>query len=217
MIDLWNIKLMDAFVFIASFLFGIQVGLGSAVSIWIVYGFINPYGQADPILLLFLISGESFYAIAGALIKRTSVIRELLKSVHLRPVQMSGAPKPIAIFESEPGTQGVSFHRCIRALRSYLHWIYRAILPYGRLSLLFGLIGFQTTFAYDIITNFGSWIFRTNSLYQALIVGIITGVPFAALHESSNVIFFATVVPLAIGAFNRHEAATQTGFREDVE
>ena len=209
MIDLWNVKLMDALVFIAAFLFGIQVGLGSAVSIWIVYGFINPYGQADPVLLLFLVSGECLYAIAGALIKRTSVIRELLNSVHMRPVQVSGALKPIAVFELEPGTEGLSFNRWIRALRSSFHRIYRAILPYGRLSLLFGLIGFQTTFAYDIITNFGSWIFRTNSLYQALIVGIITGVPFAALHESSNVIFFATVVPLAIVSFNRHEAVIE--------
>src|SRR6059036_3162894 len=47
MIDIPNVKLMDAFVFIAAFLFGLEVGLGSAVSVWAVYGFINPWGQAD--------------------------------------------------------------------------------------------------------------------------------------------------------------------------
>src|SRR2546425_12271009 len=44
MIDIPNVKLMDSFVFIAAFLFGLEVGLGSAVSIWGVYGFASPYG-----------------------------------------------------------------------------------------------------------------------------------------------------------------------------
>src|SRR5438094_8134796 len=75
--------------------------------------------------------------------------------------------------------------------------------PYRNMSLLFGLIGFQATFAYDVLTNFGSWVFKTNSLYQAFIIGNITGVPFAILHESSNIVFFAIVVPLAIATSHR--------------
>src|SRR5207302_2369190 len=75
--------------------------------------------------------------------------------------------------------------------------------PYKRMGLLFGLIGFQATFAYDVLTNFGSWVFKTNSLYQALVIGMITGVPFAILHEASNLVFFATVVPPAIAAAKR--------------
>jgi len=157
MIDVPNVKLMDALVFIAAFLFGLEVGLGSAISIWITYGFINPYGQADPTLLVFLITGESFYAIAGAVLSRASVAKDLLNKAQ----------------------------------------------PHGRMNLLFGLIGFQATFAYDVLTNFGTWAFKTSSLYQALIIGVITGVPFAILHEASNIVFFATVVPLAIAASNR--------------
>ena len=157
MIDIPNVKLMDALIFIAAFLFGLEVGLGSAISAWLVYGFINPYGQADPILLLFLMTGECFYAIAGALLSRASAARDLLSKGR----------------------------------------------PYKRIGLLFGMIGFQATFAFDIITNFGSWIFKTSSLYQALIVGLITGVPFAIIHEASNIVFFATVVPLAIIASKR--------------
>lgn len=157
MIDLWNVKLMDALIFIAAFLFGLEVGLGSAILTWGVYGFVNPYGQDDLTLLLFLMLGECLYAVAGATLSRTSTVRELL----------SNSPS------------------------------------YRRTSILFGLIGLLATFVYDVLTNFGSWIFKTSSLYQALIVGVITGVPFAILHEASNFVFFATVVPLAIAASKR--------------
>ncbi len=157
MIDIPNVKLMDALIFIAAFLFGLEVGLGSAISSWLIYGFINPYGQADPILLFFLMTGECFYAIAGALLSRASAAQDLLNNAH----------------------------------------------PYRRAGLIFGLIGFQATFAYDVLTNFGSWIFKTSSLYQALVIGLITGVPFAIIHEASNLVFFATVVPLAIIASRR--------------
>ncbi|MBO0888412.1 hypothetical protein J2P12_04855, partial [Candidatus Bathyarchaeota archaeon] len=82
MIDLWNIKLMDAFIFIAAFLFGVEVGLGSAVLTWVVYGFVNPYGQDNLVLLSFLITGESFFALAGALLSRTSLVRDLVRNTH---------------------------------------------------------------------------------------------------------------------------------------
>jgi len=157
MIDIPNVKLMDALFFIAAFLFGLEVGLGSAISIWLIYGFINPYGQADPILLFFLMPGECFYAIAGAFLSRASAARDLVNNGR----------------------------------------------PYRRMGVLFGLVGFQATFAFDVLTNFGSWIFKTSSLYQALIIGLITGVPFAIIHEASNIVFFATVVPLAIIASKR--------------
>jgi hypothetical protein len=157
MIDIPNVKLMDALVFIAAFLFGLEVGLGSAISIWVIYGFINPYGQAGFTLLFFLVAGECFYALAGSLLSRTSVARDLIKNAR----------------------------------------------PRGRMSLLFGLIGFLATFAYDVLTNFGSYVFTTSSVYQAFIIGMITGVPFAILHEASNLVFFATVVPLAIAASKR--------------
>ncbi len=157
MIDIPNVKLMDALVFIAAFLFGLKVGLGSAISIWAVYGFVNPYGQADFVTLAFVMLGECFYAIAGSLLSRTSVAQDVLRQGR----------------------------------------------PHRRISLIFGLIGLQATFAYDVLTNFGSWLFKTSSAYQALIIGMITGVPFAVLHEGSNLVFFATVVPLAIAASKR--------------
>ena len=171
MIDLPNVKLMDAFIFIAAFLFGLKVGLGSAMLTWGVYGFINPYGQDDLTLLGFLILGECLYAIAGFVLSRLGTVRELLNSGG----------------------------------------------PYRRMSLLFGLVGFQATFAYDVLTNFGSWVFKTTSLYHALVIGFITGVPFAIVHEASNLVFFATVVPLGIAAARRVGFTSQERVRQEYE
>jgi uncharacterized membrane protein len=193
MIDIPNIKLMDAFVFIAAFLFGLEVGLGTAISIWAVYGFINPYGQDDFTLLLFLMTGECLYAVAGALLSRTSIAREIMTkqlqaiSVYKQPIRLD--------VDSDP--------RILFRIKTRARNLLNKAGPYGRMSLLFGLIGFQATFAYDVLTNFGSWVFKTSSLYQALIIGMITGVPFAILHEASNLVFFATVVPPAIAAAKR--------------
>jgi uncharacterized membrane protein len=193
MIDIPNIKLMDAFVFIAAFLFGLEVGIGTAISIWAVYGFINPYGQDDATLLLFLMAGECLYAIAGALLSRTSVAREL----------MAKQVTTTSVYKQPIGFGVGSDKRILSRIKMRAGKMLNKARQYGRMSLLFGLIGFQATFAYDVLTNFGSWVFKTSSLYQALIIGMITGVPFAILHEASNLVFFATVVPPAIAAAKR--------------
>lgn len=158
MIGVPNVKLMDTFVFISAFLFGLDVGLGTAMSVWAVYGFWNPYGVDDLVTLSFLTTGECFYAFAGWALGRATV-----KQNSFRP-QGSGV---------------------------------------ARRSIVFGLVGLLATFAYDVITNFGTYLTRTSSAYQAFIVGMITGAPFALLHEGSNLIFFATAVPLAIASSRR--------------
>jgi hypothetical protein len=76
---------------------------------------------------------------------------------------------------------------------------------------VFGLVGLLSTFAYDALTNFGSWIFKTGSLYQDFVFGNIIGVPFSIAHEASNVIFFATVAPAII------VAATRLGLRTPMD
>jgi len=55
MIDIPNVKLMDALIFIAAFLFGLEVGLGSAISVLIFLMvvaiaalFIKGFGAAAP-------------------------------------------------------------------------------------------------------------------------------------------------------------------------
>ena len=202
MIDIPNVKLMDALIFVASFLFGLEVGLGSAVSVWTIYGFVNPNGQDDFILLSFLIVGECFYAIAGALLSRASIARDLLyNSSQYQMAKTIVPPHP----DARQSFWARSWYRLTRV---------RVRLDYlktreGRLSLLFGLVGFQATFAYDVLTNFASWLFKTSSIYQAFITGMITGVPFAILHEGSNILFFATVVPLAIASSRRMGLAVE--------
>jgi uncharacterized membrane protein len=157
LIGLTNVKLMDALVFVAAFLFGLRVGTGVAVSTWAVYGFLNPYGPDDLILLSFLILGECFYAFAGSLLRRTSLADELLADSR----------------------------------------------PYARFSIVFGTVGILSTLAYDILTNFASWLFKTTSLYNSLVIGVLTGAPFAFVHEISNVVIFATAAPAAIAAARR--------------
>ncbi len=155
MIDVPNVKVMDALIFIAAFLFGLEVGVLSAVTTRLIYGLFNPYGQGGTILP-FLCIGECFYAIAGVLLAKTTVAKDLNQN-H----------------------------------------------SYTGMSLLFGLVGLQATFAFDVLTNFGTYVFTTNSIYQALVIGMITGAPLGILHEITNLAFFALVVPPAIAAVKR--------------
>jgi hypothetical protein len=156
MIDVPNIKLMDSLIFIAGFLFGLDVGVATSISVWLIYGFVNPYGQDSIILLFFLIAGECFYAIAGSLLRRTT-----------------------------------------RSSQMFANWgFWHSVTVFGGLGLL-------ATFAYDALTNFATYLFLASSLYQALLIGMITGAPFAIIHEISNTIFFVTIVPGAIYAVQR--------------
>ncbi|HEV2120856.1 MAG TPA: hypothetical protein VGS11_12240 [Candidatus Bathyarchaeia archaeon] len=156
-----NIKMMDTLVFLSAFLFGFRPGIGVALLTRFVFGLVNPIGPADPITLLFIMTGECFFAIAGAMLRRT--------------VAVSSFP--------------------------------RGSRDYGRLSLVLSSVGLLATFAFDILTNFGSWLFETNSLYQALLIGNIVGAPFSIAHEASNVVFFATIAPAVV------VAATRLGLR----
>jgi hypothetical protein len=159
LIDFANVKLMDALVFIAAFLFGWTVGTGIAISTWAVYGFLNPYGQAGFPLIIFLMAGECFYAIGGALMRRSSIAQQLLSD--------------------------------------------RRLLSDVEIAIIFGVAGIALTFAYDVLTNFATYMFLANSLYDALVIGIITGAPFAVVHEVSNLIFFALATPAGIVAGRR--------------
>ena len=157
LIGIPNVKIMDALVFLAAFLFGLKVGLAVGASTWAVYGFINPQGSADLILLSFLVTGECFYALAGAGLRKTTIARDLLEN--------KGFQKGF--------------------------------------SLVFGTVGLLATLAYDVLTNFASWLFLTTSLYDALIIGLVTGAPFALVHEISNLVLFSTAAPAAIIAAKR--------------
>jgi hypothetical protein len=74
---------------------------------------------------------------------------------------------------------------------------------YERLTIVLSLVGLTATFAFDVLTNFASLLFKTSSLYQAFVVGNIVGAPFAVIHEGSNVFFFALVAPAVILAATR--------------
>lgn len=67
------------------------------------------------------------------------------------------------------------------------------------MDLRMGIVGFFITFIYDLFTN----------LVSALTVGIpiqvalISGIPFALIHEVSNAIFFAIGVPSLVSGVKR--------------
>lgn len=69
LINLPNVKPMDALVFVSSYIFGLGVGLSVALLTWLVYGFINPYGAAGYILPA-LMAGEALYALGGYIARR---------------------------------------------------------------------------------------------------------------------------------------------------
>jgi len=181
LIGFQNIKLMDTLVFIVAFLFGVRLGIGVAVSTWLVYGLVNPNGVDGPIILSFLILGECFYALSGAILSRTSVGQELSRM------------KPNDDRLRITGRTGLLLRNIARRIRN---------LNPTR-SLVFALVGLQATFGYDLLTNFASWLFLTSSLYQAFIIGNIIGAPFSVVHEGSNTVFFATVAPAVIVAARR--------------
>ena len=151
-----NVKLMDALIFTAAFLFGWTVGIGIALSTWAIYGFVNPYGQAGFPLIVFLMVGECFYAAGGVLLRRSSTARQLLTD---------------------------------RRLSSDL-----------QIAIIFGIVGLGLTFAYDLLTNFATYMFLAPSFYQALLIGMVTGAPFALYHEGSNLFIFALASPAGIVA-----------------
>ena len=159
MIGVQNVKLMDAFVFLGAFLFGLTVGVGIAISTWAIYGFVNPNGQAGFPLIFFLMAGECFYAIGGAVLSRSSVAKQLLADKRLS-----------SDFE---------------------------------IAFIFGVAGLGLTFAYDLLTNFATYMFVASSFYQALVIGVISGALFALIHEVSNLVIFALVSPAGIVAARR--------------
>lgn len=66
-------------------------------------------------------------------------------------------------------------------------------------NLKFGIIGFLLTFIYDLVTNIVTGI----STGIPVAVTIITGIPFAILHESSNAAFFFFGVQPLVSAVGR--------------
>ncbi len=179
MSSLPNIKIMDALVFVAAFLFGLRVGIGVAVVTWLVYGFVNLYGQAG-YLLFFLMIGESFYAIAGALFRRTKLSKELIgleSSSHRNSLTAFQAPE-----------NGVRWSFVLLGIIGLL-----AALAYD----VFTNTATWLLQLYDPSKNIGTL------LSQAFFVGLITmnfPLPMGLMHQVSDLFFFATVAPLVVKA-----------------
>jgi hypothetical protein len=65
-----NVKFMDAFYFIATFEFGLTVGVPTMIFTRTAYAIINPLGAAPGFLIPFLLAGDSIYVISGYVARR---------------------------------------------------------------------------------------------------------------------------------------------------
>ncbi len=74
-------------------------------------------------------------------------------------------------------------------------------------SVLFGTVGVLSTLAYDVITNAVVGVVAYNSVWIGLLTMNVP-VPLGIIHEASNLVFFATVVPILL----RVLAKTQTTY-----
>jgi len=73
---IWNVKLMDAIVFLSGFILGFRFGALVAVFSWLIYGVFNPLGFSFAILAA-VASCEVFYAAAGAYCANRSILHPL--------------------------------------------------------------------------------------------------------------------------------------------
>jgi len=169
-----NIKLMDALVFVAAFLFGIRVGAGVAVSTWLIYGFANPWGLPS-MILLFQIIGETFYAIAGAFLRRTS-----LSKLVLRKESSSTGSRREHLFASLIlGTVGLFSSLAYDILTNTATWFINLYNPTKDLASLLA-----QSFTIGLITmNFP--------------------LPLGIMHQASDLVFFALVTPVVVKAANK--------------
>lgn len=181
MSSLPNIKIMDALVFVAAFLFGLRVGVGVAVVTWLVYGFVNLFGQAG-YMLFFLMIGESFYAIAGALFRRTRLSKELIG------------------LESSHGNSLTA----AQTHESGVRWSFVVLGIIGLLAALaYDVFTNTATWflqLYDPSRSIGTL------LSQAFVVGLVTmnfPLPMGLMHQVSDLFFFATVAPVVVKAITK--------------
>lgn len=182
MTPLPNIKLMDSFVFVAAFLFGVELGLGVATMSWLVYGFANPYGQAGTILV-FLIIGECFYAIIGGVMGRTGLARQIISNYK------------------ETENDAIALQK--------KHTFLRSLKKNGRFGIVFGLAGLLGALAYDVLTNTATWFLAlydpsknlNTVLGQSFFIGLATmnfPLPMGLFHQASDMFFFAVLVPRVV-------------------
>jgi len=69
MFGLWNVKLMDLFVFVSGFCFGSLAGGLVGTLTWAVYGVLNPLGFSLPIWIATCLS-ETLYGVGGGLARK---------------------------------------------------------------------------------------------------------------------------------------------------
>ncbi len=71
--------------------------------------------------------------------------------------------------------------------------------------VLFGTVGVLSTLAYDVLTNAVVGIVAYNSVWIGLLTMNVP-IPLGIIHEASNFVFFATVVPILLRVLAKTQA-----------
>lgn len=67
---------MDTFNFLATYLFGLSVGLPTVILTRAIYASVNPYGPASAWLIGLLIAGDSLYALSGWIARKFGLLEK---------------------------------------------------------------------------------------------------------------------------------------------
>ncbi len=77
-----NVKLMDTFDFVATYLFGLSIGLPVVVLTRTIYALVNPWGAASGWLVGMLVAGDSLYALWGYAARRMRLFEKQEGLIH---------------------------------------------------------------------------------------------------------------------------------------
>jgi len=78
MASLPNVKLTDSVDFIATYVFGLEVGLSTTILTRTIYASFNPYGIAPITLIPILVVGDCFYPLSALLARRARVAEKIV-------------------------------------------------------------------------------------------------------------------------------------------
>lgn len=113
---------------------------------------------------------------------------------NINPYGVAGFPllPVLMVSESIYAVLGYGLHR-------YGTSFSRSETPLVSTASLFGVAGVVGAFLYDLVTNAFTGVF----FYGSLWTGIVTGIPFAIVHEFSNLVFFSLAAPTLVLALEK--------------
>lgn len=160
---------MDTFNFLATYLFGLSVGLPTVILTRTIYASVNPYGPASAWLIGLLIIGDSLYALSGWLTRRFRLLERsplAEKSIALGLIGLFSALGFDIITNFGSGLLAVTGPD----LQTY----------FGR-ALVWGLVTMNFPIPMGILHEVADFVFFSSIIPAALV--LLRRMPWAPLQE----------------------------------